>query len=151
MSMNIETIHNESGIAVQQFVPNFVPVSTAAPTVSVRIDSLRGHPLDWACATITSPQWFEDGLMDGDPAYMLDMDDGEAYSPSNNAAQMESIINEHIAKIQRTDGGWLAVNIDGFGFFDQSFLVACARAFVFRHYGPNVDVPEALLATSEVF
>tara|TARA_B100000287_G_scaffold410001_1_gene437941 strand:- start:270 stop:653 length:384 start_codon:yes stop_codon:yes gene_type:complete len=120
-------------------------MNTTVETVSVRTTALRGKALDWACAKITNPEWFEDGLMDGDPLYMLDMDDGDCYEPSENAQQCKSIIEEHIARIERRDGNWLAVNKEGFGFFGKTHTEACVRAFVFSKFGPSVDVPKALL------
>lgn len=120
-------------------------MNTTVETVSIRTTELCGIALRWACAKITNPEWFEDGLMDGDPAYMLEMDDGDCYDPTGNAEQCKSIIEEHISRIERRDGRWLAVNNDGFGFFGITHTEACVRAFVFSKFGPTVDVPKALL------
>ena len=125
---------------------NETATSDGCTLVEVHVRDASALALDWACARITNPQWFDDGLMDGDPMYMLDMDDGFRYRPSVDANQAHSLIEDAIKSIERLDDGWRAVNMDGYGFMGNTMLEAVCRGFVFKHSGPFVKVPHAIVS-----
>lgn len=111
---------------------------------TVAIFDAPDNALNWACAQITNPEWFEGGLMDGDPLMMLDMDDGYSYRPTDDIKQCECMIDEHISAMSRFDDRWQVTSKQGATVVSKTLTKACVMAFLSDHFGQVIEVPAEL-------
>lgn len=123
----------------------------------INTSDLSGDALNWSVARITNPQWWEEGLMGGDPLSALEMDDGERYDPVNDWAQGGPIIEREGIDIKQWQGAWSAEleylpDDDDHYRYGKSAgptpLIAAMRCYVMSHLGPEVEVPDGLVTAS---
>ena len=119
---------------------------------TIKIAEATPIQLDWLLAKIQNPGWWEDGYMDGDPLFALEMDDGDTYSPTTYWAQGGPILETEGITVCCENKEWTAYfrdnlfNEDGSEFFQkgETPLIAAMRCYVASKLGETAEIPSEL-------